>query len=390
MNTATLARVKTMSARRRRFVAEGAKSTRYRRPAACSALRTASSGEVSRRRLASIDARTPQLDAQLPSLAIFGVSHRSVRFGAYAALVVGTVFDWYGYRFDDPTPAAEQAALAHACPSVPGPCTKATNLGGCAVESGQQRVVICPKRLYFNGHEFLRRIAEMAFKGFDLDLGADGLPSLVKGSLAKNRATSNDRAQVGVFGHEWDGEIKLPPAKPGSRTRYSVDFTLVVVDRSGELVAFVPVEVQSIDTTGRYQESLAGLRDGRRKVKSSVGLNWENVNKRIIAQLIKKGQMLQGEPLCTRGIFFVTPEAVYDKAMERLGGAEHFRKIPMQSGSITFIGYRYLTPVLGQPMKMAPLDPVTISTADMSMAFISPQYLPPAGSYGKLIEKKLL
>lgn len=337
-----------------------------------------------------MEARTPGLDAQLPSIAILGVSHRNERYGAYAALVAGTVFDWYGYRFDDQTAEAEHAALAHACPSVPGPCTKDTNLGGCAVESAQQRVVICPKRLYFNGHEFLRRIAETAFKGFDLDLGLDGLPSLVKGSLARNRAILNDRAQVGVFGHEWDGEIKLPAAKPGSRTRYSVDFTLVVVDRSGDLVAFVPIEVQSIDTTGSYQASLAGLRNGRQRVKGSVGLNWENVNKRIIPQLITKGLMLQGEPLCTRGIFFVTPEAVYNKVMDRLGGAAHFRKIPMQSGSITFIGYRYTSAEPGEPMGMAPLDPVTISTADMSVAFISPQYLPPAGSYGKLIEEKLL
>lgn len=300
------------------------------------------------------------------------------------------MYDWYGYRFDDSSPAATQAATSNSCPTVAGPCTKDTNPGGCAVESAQQRVIICPKRLYFDGHRFLREIAKLAFSTFDLALGPDGLPALVKGSLAKQRALTAGKAQVGVFGHEWDGEIKLPPAKPGSRTRYSVDFTLVVIDKTGDLVAFVPIEVQSIDTTGSYQASLAGLRNGRQVVRDSVGLNWENVNKRIIPQLITKGQMLQGEPLCTRGIFFVTPQPVYDKIMDRLGGASHFRKIPLQAGSITFISYRYSTMTPGKPIDLVPLAPLTISTNDMAMSFISPQYLPPAGSYGDLIREKIL
>ncbi|MBN7457562.1 hypothetical protein, partial [Mycobacteroides abscessus] len=153
---------------------------------------------------------------------------------------------------------------------------------------------------------------------------------------------------------------------------------------------FVPVEVQSIDTTGSYQASLAGMRNGRQVVRSTVGLNWENVNKRIIPQLITKGQMLQGEPLCTRGLFFVTPEPVYNKAMDRLGGVAHFRQIPQQAGSITFISYRYGAAPPGQPISLTALPWVTISTTDMSMAFISPQYLPPAGSYGQLIKEKLI
>ncbi len=306
--------------------------------------------------------------------------------------MVGTVYDWYGYRTVDPTPAAANAALAQACPSVSGPCTKDTNMGGCAVESAQQRVVICPKRLYFNDHEFLRRIADVAFTklGLNLNTGPDGLPTLVRGSLTKATAQATGQAQVGVFGHEWDGEIKLPPAKKGSRTRYSVDFTLVVVDPAGKLVSFVPVEVQSIDTTGNYQDGLSALRTGRQVVKTSVGLNWENVNKRIIPQLITKGQMLQGEPLCTSGIFFVTPKPVYDKVMDRLGGVGHFRQIPVNVGSITFIAYDYQPTPHGQVIDMAPLTHVTISTTDMAMAFISPRYLPPPGSYGNLLAEKIL
>src|SRR5206468_2635537 len=60
--TATLARVKTMSARARR-PGSGRASTRYRRPRACAARRTSSSGRVSRLRFARIWARTAALDA---------------------------------------------------------------------------------------------------------------------------------------------------------------------------------------------------------------------------------------------------------------------------------------------------------------------------------------
>ncbi|MBN7457370.1 NotI family restriction endonuclease, partial [Mycobacteroides abscessus] len=116
--------------------------------------------------------------------------------------VAGIVYDWFGYRFDDSSQAAASAAAGHDCPGVPGPCSKPDNLGGCAVESAQQQVIICPKRLYVRGHHFLREIAHQAFASFDLTRASDGLPELCKGSLAKQRALTKGKAQVGVFGHE--------------------------------------------------------------------------------------------------------------------------------------------------------------------------------------------
>lgn len=63
MKIATLERVKTKSALSRRRSDNGAKSTRYRNPAACTRLRTASSGRVSRLRLPIIERRVCSLDA---------------------------------------------------------------------------------------------------------------------------------------------------------------------------------------------------------------------------------------------------------------------------------------------------------------------------------------
>lgn len=71
---------------------------------------------------------------------------------------------------------------------------------------------------------------------------------------------------------------------------------------------FTAIEVQTIDTTGNYRLSrLALFEPERRIVKSTVGLNWENVNKRIIPQIVYKGQVLQRERLNKTGLWFVTP-----------------------------------------------------------------------------------
>ena len=82
--------------------------------------------------------------------------------------------------------------------------------------------------------------------------------------------------------------------------------------------------------------------DGRRVVADTVGLNWENVSKRIIPQLIYKGQVLQREDLCRSGLFFVCPKPVYDRVLNRLGGTQRIPRFPMQPASIHFIAYDYL------------------------------------------------
>ncbi len=41
---------------------------------------------------------------------------------------------------------------------------------------------------------------------------------------------------------------------------------------------------------------------------SKAGVNWENVSKRILPQLIYKGYVLRRERLCSKGLFFVCPK----------------------------------------------------------------------------------
>lgn len=299
----------------------------------------------------------------------------------------GYIAEWYGYSPEDTSSEAVRSAAEKHCPFMEDRCTK---IGGvCSVKPSSEIITVCPKRLYGDDHRFLQEIAADAFGAFTVERDASG-PKLVPGDRAREAASTSGRSQVGVFGHGWAHEIQLPPAMEGG-ARYSVDFTLVCVDANGELLGFVPVEVQTIDTTGSYKKSVEALEDGRRQVGSKFGMNWENVNKRILPQLIVKGLMLQGERLCSNGIYFVSPEPVYDRVMKRLGGSRRLREIPRQPGSITFIKYQQNKSIAmhGDPMPLQASEPFTISTSDMSLAFITPENLPPAGSYEQKILLKL-
>jgi hypothetical protein len=54
---------------------------------------------------------------------------------------------------------------------------------------------------------------------------------------------------------------------------------------------------------------------------SEHGLNWANVHKRLIPQLIRKGNVAASAPRC-RGLFFVIPDIVYRKFEEVVGAIE--------------------------------------------------------------------
>lgn len=145
---------------------------------------------------------------------------------------------------------------------------------------------------------------------------------------------------VAVFGHGWGGELPLP--KRHGRGAYYVDWILARLDENGKLAEFTASEVQTIDTTGSYRNARAKLIDTGEISKDTVGLNWENVSKRIIPQIIYKGQILQREELCRSGLYFVCPKPVYDKVLDRLGGKGKLPQFPTQPASIHFLAFDYL------------------------------------------------
>ena len=150
--------------------------------------------------------------------------------------------------------------------------------------------------------------------------------------MAVSKAKEENGA-VAVFGHGWGGELPLP--KRQGRGSYYVDWILARLDGTGELIEFTAIEVQTIDTTGTYQNARRALLERHQIEKDTVGLNWENVSKRIIPQIIYKGQVL-----------------------ERLGGKEKLPQFPTQPAAIHFVAYDYLADVPMEDGKIRPLGVV--------------------------------
>jgi len=286
--------------------------------------------------------------------------------------------DWFGYRVDDQSTAAAAAAAREYCPFLQKTCVKVLKdgrpSGACALkQTTMDPVVCCPNRMYGDNYLILRDVAAHAF--------GPGL-ELVDGKDAQKAAIRTGAPVVGVFGKEWGGEVHLPQRKGAGS--YFVDWILAVVSPIG-LEEFVALEVQTIDTTGNYHDSLVALRNGRHKLESKTsGFNWENVNKRILAQLIYKGNLLQREQKCEGGLYFVTPKAVYNKIMDRLiGTGQPLPQYPQSAGSITFMSYDpdWANAVDGAPAPLAPTGTLTTSVAQVSLALNSPTSLPPMGVY---------
>lgn len=70
----------------------------------------------------------------------------------------------------------------------------------------------------------------------------------------------------------------------------NVDFVIAEQTTDGKVGQFLSVELQAIDITGTVNPDYAALRlGGLTAIPKSYGLNWDNVYKRYITQLIRKG-----------------------------------------------------------------------------------------------------
>jgi len=295
-------------------------------------------------------------------------------------------FECVGIPLD--SPLLGDAIRAKECPFVGEKCTKSfangvTN-GSCTLINPTNRIPVpcCPKRLYGAGYRVLEDVVRTAWgTGVPLVLQNGGIPA--EGSF------------VIPFGQKQGHEIRIAYKELKGASKFSIDWILAKVDAKHELEGFVAVEVQTIDTTGNYRRQFwdlanehdpAAIAGMERPKASSSSLNFENVNKRILPQLITKGHVLRRESLCTKGLFFICPTAVHQRIMGRVGKLEDY---PIQAGSITFLSYSVDESSNSIP-KSLKLDHTTTTTTDqLSLAFSSPKYLPPQGVYESAIRQAL-
>lgn len=289
------------------------------------------------------------------------------------------IVEFFGYDPEDHSPAAIEARKQLRCPFLGRQCVKTLSdgliSGACTLKpTNAGPVICCPIRLYANNYEILRDVARISF--------GPVIPLVSAISITKDTGEC-----VAVFGKGWGKELRLPTR--GKSGAYSVDWVLAHVSANSELINFVAVEVQSIDTTGNYrQERDTYLKEESFQGKSTAGFNWENVNKRILPQIIYKGHVLRQEPLCQKGLFFVCPTPVYMKISERLGGG--LRPYPLQPGSLTIMWYDIGEPVpAGSQRALVSVGQFTTTIDQVALAFTSPSNLPPPQSYENAIRASL-
>jgi restriction endonuclease NotI len=291
------------------------------------------------------------------------------------------IVEFFGYGPLDSSEEVARARKARYCPFVQDACTKklrdGSASGACTVKQSESGPVICcPNRLYAGNYQILVDVAEIAF----------GKPAnLIPGEQVAQ--AKHDGRFVAVFGKRWGKELRLPQRK--GTGAYFVDWILALIGADGKLQEFVALEVQAIDTTGNYRaERDAYLNSAEFAGSSKAGLNWENVSKRILPQIIYKGHVLRQEELCKKGIFFVCPTPVYKRIQQRLGGT--LRPYSLQPGALTFKWYD-IGPGVG-PGALRALEhggQFTTTIDQVAHAFTEPADLPPAGVYQQAIETEL-
>lgn len=288
--------------------------------------------------------------------------------------------EFFGYPVGDPRGLA--FAATKQCPFVGDTCIKPAH-GSCSLEALQTPapVICCPNRLYAGKFKILKQVADLAFGG-DFEVIT---PEETRHRIRSGTFTGNEVAAFGQYFHQ---ELPLPKAGKVSGSFY-MDWVLVRPNAEGIPVELTALEIQTIDTTGNYKDqstlafrgSVFTDNKGRTPGYSDAGFNWENVNKRILPQVIYKGHALRRERLCKKGFFFACPQAVLDRIMDRLGGVAGLHEYPLQSGAVTFLAYDLDGPRPPKPRSLSGPTSFTTTIDQVALAFTAPRNLPDAGVY---------
>jgi len=296
---------------------------------------------------------------------------------------VKDISELFGYPPRDKSHVADDSRKKLHCPFLNDTCEKTrrdgTPTGVCTVYNPQDETetIVCPIRLYFGDYQILRDVIEDAF--------GPGHMLIRPNELAQHFPPGMTRV-VGL-GRRWGAEVRVP--RPGGQGFFFTDWILTRLAPDGRMSEFVGVEVQAIDTTGNYNAAQeAYMREQARVPASQHGLNWENVNKRILPQIVTKGRVLQREPSCQKGLYVVFPEPVYSRVLGRLGGA--IEEYPLGRGSISFL--RYDLRKAAASGQIRPIQSVGITRTNVETVagrFMGARDLPPPGQVENRIREVL-
>ncbi len=286
----------------------------------------------------------------------------------------------FGYEPDDKSDLARRQWKSQKCPFVGNTCIKhshprsgesPTIFGTCSVVNSKggknpEEVILCPQRLYADNYQTLRACGADACTGDPiLVMASDG---------ARVAELAESGAHYGVmFGSRSGSEVQLK-----GTVSVSLDWVIAILDGFA-LRTIVPVEVQSIDITGNYHACWEAYSVERMRVPNSKhGMNWANVWKRLIPQILLKGAIAGTSRLCRAGSYFVLPDRVY-KQFEKLVG-----EVPAQDkpgvGVLTVMTYDLGPPVgHGKMRQLIRSRVVRMKLKDFAESFASGRELQPLG-----------
>ena len=162
-----------------------------------------------------------------------------------------------------------------------------------------------------------------------------------------------------VITHCWPGAT--PPANPQIAPEVTmkgfgnVDYVIADVGEDGNVQQFLSVELQAIDITGSVMKAYAALLKGEDlERKPTYGLNWDNVYKRFVTQIIRKGYFHHH---WGTKIVAVVQDVVYKYICERF---EFMRSpdVKSQTTNIIFMTYRFAPDTGNLPSQKLVLDKI--------------------------------
>jgi hypothetical protein len=120
--------------------------------------------------------------------------------------MASSIWEFFGYRAEDKSSVARNAAKKTICPILGGKCEKRFNdgiiSGVCTIKPiTTSPVICCPIRLYAEDYKILHAVSLKAF--------GEGL-NLLPGRDAALHAKTTGSSCVAVFGKRWGGELRLP------------------------------------------------------------------------------------------------------------------------------------------------------------------------------------
>ncbi|MCK5681613.1 restriction endonuclease [bacterium] len=285
----------------------------------------------------------------------------------------------FGYSPTDTSKQCRSLWKIGACPFINKECTKTNHdksivYGTCSVVSPYGPCIICPKRLYANQYSVLKQVAKDAF-GDDYDF-------LTFEEFIPKR--NSKKTFIVALGQNSGKEVQVGQ-------QLSMDWVLAKIS-NGELVEYTGIEVQSIDITGNYRDcwyAYKNLKADSVIPSSGHGMNWANVHKRLIPQLIRKGLVYSRSELVKSGLYFILPEIVYQK-FENIIGKDIPKKKNKGSDIITVHTYSLSDEVpLGEQRKLIQERQIRFTLKEFSNRFINGPLLPKGEDLDNAVKRVL-